>query len=158
MIPIPLERKLINITSYDNLSDVHIWRGSFKQEHDYCICTEYKSLLVFTRILVISQHRTSSFIEMQGIQHDSDVPSDKVTSDFQRFHTNSMVSLPSELEIDRQQSLKRVISLSVWLWRRLGLISRPGSWLLYMSIVIYYAQEHGDTLSPPNIYFIMNKE
>lgn len=158
MIPIPLERKLINITFYDNLSAVHIWRGSFKQEHDYCICTEYKSLLVFTRILVITQHRTSSCIEMQGIQHDSDVPSDRSYFWFSKIPYKQHGLTSYRIRNRQSTEFERVISLSVWLWRRLGLISRPGSWLLYMSIVIYYAQEHGDTLSPPTIYFIVSKE
>lgn len=159
IIPIPLERKLINITPYANLSAVHIRRGNFKHGHDYCICTGYKSLLVFTRILVITQHRTSSCTEMQGTQHDSGVPSDRSHFWFSKIPYKRRGLSPFRMRNRLSTEFEKSdITAFVWLWRRLGLISRPGSWSLYMSIIIYYAQEQGDTVSPPTIYFIVIKE
>lgn len=62
------------------LSLPEYWSSRNTEHHPALKCREFSMILMF--------------------------PVTEVTSDFQRFHTNSMVSLPTELEIDSQQSLK----------------------------------------------------
>lgn len=81
----------------------------------------------------------------------------EVTLDFQGFHWNR-VALSLQNERITTEFEESGITGFVQLWKRHGLISRPDCWLLYMSIITYYAQEHDDPLLLPTIYFIVNKE
>lgn len=95
-------------------------------------------------------------IERQGIQLCNKIVvflMREVSLDFQRFHWNRVASVPTEW-----QRLTTDFEGFAWLQRRHRLISRPGSWLFYMSIIYHYAQEHVDPPLPPSTYFIVNKE
>lgn len=113
---VPLEKRINPITSCVNLLATHEWRGNLKQGHNYCICTEYEQLLVFTRISVITHGEHYFCTEWQGIQLFSTILlflMIQVTSDFQRFSWNWVVSVPTEGEINSQQHMKRLLSQSL---------------------------------------------
>lgn len=152
------------------------WKGELILLHTLLIWVERKSqtgtqLLHLHRIQVITHlyqntghysWRTLFLHRMarnSAIEHNSAVPNDRSHFWFSKIP----LKLSGLCPYRRRNRLstayeKSDITAFVWWWRSHGLISRPGSWSLYTSIIIYYAQGHDDPLLSPTTYFTVNNE